>query len=362
MKNVQAFIVSVSVPQTLEQLFYHVNEYDWGGYFIDELLNEWDGTSSWTVPRWAKCEDIVFFFHVRSAAIHLRRLAKELKAAREEYSQEEYDDVMSFIQRGLDIHAKYGGKIFAAARVTGAPEYLGHDEEFYWNSPIYAEIGGGFLLDHPVDISEFREFLRIQQGTITPVLGGNFDQLRELIRSKGNSLPDYVLEATAAPIPLSAINSENWLSLCYEWRNRFFLEEQFRKFYADYLLRGLSDDGKLYCECRVKKDLTNYRVDNVILFNGKYLPVEIKLNIENEAALTDQLEQYCCGEIFLTQKSKNALNPERVHANRVLVIDTEGVYLYDAEGLVCVCELYGIHNLEDLAELRDTLAFIVCSS
>ena len=30
MKNVQALIVNVSVPQTLEQLFYHVYGYNYG--------------------------------------------------------------------------------------------------------------------------------------------------------------------------------------------------------------------------------------------------------------------------------------------------------------------------------------------
>ena len=201
--------------------------------------------------------------------------------------------------------------------------------------------------------------MRIQQGTITPVIGETFDQLLDLILAKGNYLPDYIIEATAAPLPLSSISSENWLSLCYDWRNRFFLEVQFRKFYADYLLRALSDNGKLYCECMVKKNGTNYRVDNVILFNGKYLPVEIKLNINNEAALTDQLDQYCGGEIFLTQNSINALSPERVHTNRVLLIDTEGVYFYDTKSLVLVRELSAVQNLEDLAELRNTLTLSV---
>ena len=64
MNNVQAFVTNMSVPKTLEDLFYHI--YDYKGYVIDELLNDWNGAASWTAPRWAKVGDIVFFMHAKS--------------------------------------------------------------------------------------------------------------------------------------------------------------------------------------------------------------------------------------------------------------------------------------------------------
>ena len=257
---------------------------------------------------------------------------------------------------GFDLHEQYGGKIFAVAHVTGAPENLGYDGTFYWRSPIYAQMGDGFMLEHPVDISEFREFLRILQGATTPVIGDTFDQLRDLIISRGNTVPSYFLEAKAAPLPLSAIDKHNWLTLCYDWRNRFLLEQEFRKFYVDYFLRELSDDGRLYSECRVKKSSTNPRVDNVILFKGKYLPVEVKLNIDNEPDLFGQLEQYCNGEVFLTPKAK-ALSPDKVYADCVLVIDTEGLYLYRCgdNSLTLILHLSEVRRIEDISLLRANL-------
>ena len=105
---------------------------------------------------------------------------------------------MSFLQHGLDLHSRYGGKIFAVSRVIGAPEYYDDEESYYWHSHIYAEIGDMTLLDSPVDYSEFRDFLPVaRQTSITPVIGRNFDMLRDLLISHGNILPDYVLEAEA---------------------------------------------------------------------------------------------------------------------------------------------------------------------
>ena len=90
MNNVQAFVTNMSVPKTLEDLFYHVEEY--GGYVLDRLLEEWGGTTSWTVPRWAKAGDIVFFMHAKSSAQYLRKLAKLLEANKDHYTQEQYDN------------------------------------------------------------------------------------------------------------------------------------------------------------------------------------------------------------------------------------------------------------------------------
>lgn len=63
------------------------------------------------------------------------------------------------------------------------------------------------FLQHGLDYSEFRDFLPVaRQTSITPVIGKNFDMLRDLLISHGNILPDYVLEAEASPLPYAAPN------------------------------------------------------------------------------------------------------------------------------------------------------------
>ena len=358
MKNIQSFIVNVGVPKTLEHLFFHVYEYD--GYVIDYLLD--DDFDSWTAPNWAKPDDVVFFMHVKTGRQQLKSLAKQLRANRDSYSQEEYDDAMSFLQRGLDIHSKYGGKILATARVTGTPYYYEDEDDsesrLYWKSRIYADMEELYLLENPVDISEFRGFLQIRpQATITEVCGSRFDMLRDLIIARGNNIPDYLREALAVPIPLADINADNWLELCYDYRRRFTLESQFREFYVDNFLRVLSDDGQLFSECRVKK--ANHKpsfADNVIMLAGVYIPVEVKLNVNSEAGLMEQLGRYCNADgVFSGHGSKIAFSG--VYSNNVLVIDTEGVYLYDDErkDLLLIRELSAVREREDIFCVRTEL-------
>ena len=361
MKNIQSFIVNVGVPKTLEHLFFHV--YDYEGYVIDRLFD--NNFESWTAPNWAKADDVVFFMHVKTGGQQLKKLAKQLQQNRDSYSQEEYDDAMSFLQRGLDLHSRYGGKIFAAARVTGTPYYYAENDDdedseslLYWKSRIYADMEDLYLLENPVDISEFRVFLQIRpQATITPVFGGKFDMLRDLIMSHGNNIPDYIRDAKAVPVPLADINPENWLKLCCDYRHRFTLESQFREFYVDYFLRAISDDGQLFSECRVKKTGKKPSfADNVIMLAGVYIPVEVKLNLKSEPGLFEQLGRYCEADaVFSGHGSKSAFS--RVYSENVLVIDTEGVYLYDdrAKKLELVRELSAVRGIEDISCVRTEL-------
>ncbi|MBR0257958.1 MAG: hypothetical protein IJQ58_09500 [Synergistaceae bacterium] len=362
MRNVQSFIANISVPKTPEDLFWFMDEY--GMYVLENFLDSWDEPGNWTVPRWAKIGDIVFFTHAVTAGQYLKAIRNRLKERKDSYTQEDFDRAMEFISDGLELHSEYGGKIFSVARVTGAPEYQKYDEPFYWHSSIYADIGDAFMLENPVDVSEFKSFLPIaRQSSITPVIGSNFDRLREIIISHGNKVPSWFTEATAAPLPLSAINSENWLELCYEYRNRFFLEEQFRKFYADYLLRALSDDGRLYSECRIRKaGSPDSFADNVIMLHGRYVVVEVKLNIKNEPSLTTQLTKYCNADsIFKGRDSRKAFPAEKTQRDSLLVIDTEALYLYrqGEEDLSLLLPLSDLKHKKEIPHLREKILRII---
>lgn len=182
---------------------------DYGGeYVLERVIYEQNEIDGWTVPRWAKHGDVVFFMHASSVKSYLRSIRKTLTEQKNSYSRKEFNKAMRFIQHGLDLYNKYGGKIFAIAHVTGLPELLNSEEEgeLYWHSKIYAKISKAYFLEHPVDISEFRHFISIAKRTsITPVVGNNFDKLKEL---HGNDIPRYVAEAKAVPLPLTDINMD----------------------------------------------------------------------------------------------------------------------------------------------------------
>ena len=342
---VQSFINNVSVPKTIDELLWYIHEHGW--YNIEDIL--YDDEEHWTVPRWCKKGDVVFFMHAKYADTHLRRLQRELKTAN---LDDEDDYFCSFwLKKGLRLHHLYGGKIIAIGIVTGASEKENHDTDvkLHWGSTIYADIRVTHL-DNPIDISEFRDFIHVsRQSGITGVFGKEFEKLMELVTKK-NEIPEYYKTCIAASMPLAKISAENYLKITAEYRHAFMLEAQFRSFYVDHMLKDLGDQKKFYAECNCRKNgCSPAYVDNLILFHDRYLPVEVKLNISLENDLRGQLKKYVHLDwVFAGDKQ---ITPEQMYNDSVLVIDTDHVYFYSDE----TGEITKITSLDDLQTDRDVL-------
>lgn len=343
---IQSFINNVSVPKNIDELLWFINEHGW--YNIEDIL--YDDEEYWTVPRWCKKGDIVFFMHAKYADTHLRRLQRELETAN--LDDRDYYLCNFWLKKGLRLHHLYGGKIIALGIVTGSSkkEDYNMDVKLHWSSNIYADITLTHL-DNPVDISEFRDFIKVsRQRAITEVFGKEFEKLMALITQK-NDIPEYYRTCTAASIPLSKISSENYLKLTAEYRHAFILESQFRSFYVDYLLRDIGDHKKFYSECTCHKSgHASAFVDNVILFQNKYLPVEVKLNISLESDLVGQLKRYVYLDWMAIDGKK--ITPEQLHNDSVIVIDTDYIYIYINK----ISELKKITSLNDLQTEQDILS------
>ena len=322
--NVQAFIDNISFPMTLEELERFA---DW--FNVEEILNV--AETEWTAPRWAVEGDIVFFFHAKTAIQKITMLETKLKQEKTEYSEEDYQWLWKSLQRARELYKSYGGKIFAIGRISGRTEYDSQegDEVLHWESRFYAPIDRIFVLQQPIDISEFSDFLVVStRGAITPVVGSDFDRLKKIICAK-NEIPDYLKRSRAIPLPLQKINPENWLDVTQEYRRLFALEIQFRRFYVDYFLKVLGQQKTFYaeCECYQQGKRTGF-ADNAIKIGGKWCFVEVKLNIHAEPHLHDQLKKYCHAERVILQKGERTLTQEKVWQNTMLVIDTEDFYIY----------------------------------
>ena len=76
--------------------------------------------------------------------------------------------MMNALIRAKKIYEMYGGKIFAIGRINGVPIYDPADtERQHWKSKIYAPIDNIFLLEKPIDISEFHiEIMVSRQSSI----------------------------------------------------------------------------------------------------------------------------------------------------------------------------------------------------
>lgn len=262
--------------------------------------------------------------------------------------------MLEWLDIASKLHQKYGGKIFAVGEVIESSYYAPTEQEdtdlIHWRSSIYADIRFQ-VLQKPIDISEFNDFITVsRRGAITPVFGDAFLRLKNIIREKNFTL-DYLNKSQSVPVPLSEIDSSNWLELTSKYRRSFLLESQFRTFYVDYLLNEINETDMLYRECRCCKDsIHDSFVDNVIYIDKKYLPVEIKLSVENigEEAITKQVNKYCNNtKIYLN--SKKIIYPEQIHKS-VLIIDTTYVYIYSAEQKT-IRKIYTLDRLYDTNDL-----------
>lgn len=198
----------------------------------------------------------------------------------------------------------------------------------------------------PIDLSEFGSFIKLScGGSLTPVCGKQFEELKQLIKSR-NQIPSYLEKGSAMPIPLKDIDKYNWFDVASEYRHRFMYEIQFRSYYVDYFLKVFGDRKKIYCECECRKQGTSHPpyVDNVIVFGKRYLPVEVKININTEHDLVGQLRKYCyVDKLYLERDQKHLVDNADVIRDKVLVIDTYAVYLYRNED----------DSIEKMLDLKD---------
>ena len=356
---VQSFVSNMSAATTLEEVGYME-----GITLPENIMNS--TTVEWTSPKWAKAGDVVFFMHSKTARTTITRLRSELRQKEDLISKAEYDLLMSYLEHALEVHSKYGGKIFAIGRICGGPEYVESDDVIdnilHWRSRTYAAIDNIQILKNPIDISAFRDYIMISRGSaITPLFDHEFDRLRTVI-GKDNHVPEYVKNAVARPIPLRLINHRNWIELANEYRRCFILEKQFRKFYVDYLLREIGDQRKFYTECRCQRaSMNDSYMDYVMRFDGKYLPVETKLSVSAEPDIVGQVSKYVFNsKVFLTADEKRYVSGEDFHSGKVLIIDTEKMYIFDAL-TNRVTEIFDLDLITDRCDL-DQVKQIIRSS
>lgn len=250
MNNVQSYIANVSYMTSLEEMKFYVDK----DYLTDlEMFVCCPEELNFTAPKWAVRDDIVFFFHAKTAMQKVRHLRSQIKKSKEKYVDylEKFDEILKFAELFYEI---YGNKIFGVARVSELPQYEENAENIHWRSRIYAKMSDFKFLERPIPLEEFNSFLKLaSQTSITPVLGDQFDKLKDIVL-KDNDDIGFLKNSVATPVPLRNISEENWIDIAGKYRRRFFLETQFRKFYVDYLLKILGDQKKFYFECSCYKD------------------------------------------------------------------------------------------------------------
>ena len=358
MTEVQSMILNLSFPDSLDEV-YDIMESS--GEFDIEVIARDAAEYEWTIAKWAKPGDIVFFMHSRTSIQRIRRLKKELRDNTDCWKREgKYEVLRTALNRAEELYDCYGGKIFALAKIDSQPTNYGEEDNGFtphWKSRIYASVCDAYLLSNPIDLAEFKSFVILSTGgTITPVYGAEFEKLRDLVLSK-NDGPLYLKQCISMPIPFMKMNENNWLDVASKYRMSFIYEKQFRAFYVDYFLRIFSDRKRFYEECACEKSgqPTSF-VDNVIVFSKQYLPVEVKLSVKAERDLERQVRKYCyLDKLYLDKKKGKLAVDYPIVNNKVFVIDTFSTYLYhyDEDYLEEITNLNQIKDNKDIIAVRE---------
>lgn len=344
------------IPETVDELLTYIEDYPVRE--IETLL--FDDHTCWAVPKWSKRGDIIFFMIQKETPNKMRRLRRELVARKNEFEAGRYSFLSAYVEELDTLINKYHGKIISVGRVDGTPFYETEFKTTRWQTRIYVDVYPLKSLEKPIDISEFNGFIRVsRQSAITGVFGEEFDRLKDLICRKNAGL-DFLKISYASPLPYNRINKDNWLEIANDFRRSFLLEAQFRAYYVDFLLAAIKDRGtKIYAESTCQKaGKPDTYIDNVISFNHKYLMVEDKLDIQAERDIKGQVQQYCRVDncILDSKMSKQAAGTD-FYQDKVLIIDTEKIYLYDALTDV-VRELFDLdrlHSRKDIAKVKEII-------
>ncbi|MDD7350708.1 MAG: hypothetical protein PUG90_00775 [Clostridia bacterium] len=342
---VNAHINNISFPKTIEGLERFI--YEHGRYNVEDIIQESiDGYTEWTVPRYSAIGDIVLFFHAKTAIQWIRKLETALKSLDD--NKHNIPLLKGWLNRARYLYSLYGGKIFAIGRICNPPQkeddYIDMSDTLHWKSRIFAGISDLVLLENPIDIAEFKSFILIsRQSGITPLPSTEFQKLKEIIVSKNKNLPDYYINSKIGSYNLSKVNINNFLESTLNFRTRFLLEADFRSYYVDYFLRTIAGN-KFYRECRCYTPSNPLaRVDNIFMHNGKYILLEVKLNINIEHNLQQQLDQYITAD-FINLDNNFSDNITDFERQYMYVIDMYTLYKYIPKSK----ELIVVSMLDDL--------------
>ena len=354
-KFIQSFVLNMTSPNKVDQLIKEQRPLPEEIIVSDKTTDE----VNWTVSRASIVDDVVFFMYAKTAKTNLTRLRTEIRS-NSKYSIKTRGELLKLIEDHLAVYSQLGGKIFAVGHIRSGPVRCHReDENLHWHSCYYADVDNLYVFKKPISITEF-PFIRVsRQSSITLLSDKEYDSLRKVVEGHNNTLPDYVKNSIARPMPLWKINKENWIGLTNEFERRFSSEKQLRTFYLDYLLSAIGDQKRFFTECRCSRpNMNDSFMDYVIRFNGKFLPVEAKLLVNgSESLIKTQVSKYVNNScIILDNKGRKITGSDR-HPDKVLVIDKETIYMYDGkkDSLDVIFELKNLNNTADLKTVRNII-------
>lgn len=172
-----AIITNFQSPKTLDDLMHFIVH--GGKTNLDIALTDTkDMQTEWSVAKSNQIGDVVFFLCARTAVDHMRHLRKIV-------SEIDSDILQRYTDYEYALHEAFSGKIFAVGIITEAP-FQRSDGDPTW----YAKINLYQLLKAPIDLSEFKDFIKLNSfGAITKLTAEQEKKLGDMVLAKN---PDIV--------------------------------------------------------------------------------------------------------------------------------------------------------------------------
>jgi len=297
---------------------------------------------TWIAPKWLTANDILFFYHTKSATSLIQKL--QLEAAGiirrgtdpgEALSRSDINALKDILDRQSILAERYSGSIFGFAVISGRPVRY-HDEDKHFKGTIYAPLGEVYIFSKPV--FDFSDIIRIGQNTTTPVFGQEFEKLKERAAIH-NQLPDILVHTKPGSFSFRDVDSTNWPDICCNRETKFVDEAQIRAYLIDYILSEVKDNRSpllLECDC-FRGGLRTGTADYFLCVSDQWIPIEAKLNILVEENLIGQIEKYIHIQSFQPTKGihKGQLF-KTVDLSIGLIIDQSGIFLRKMDILLTV--------------------------
>ena len=182
------FITNFQSPLDLDEL----QEFQKSGYGsnLSSLLEDSEYGTEWSVPSDAAPFDVVFFMCAATStdSRHMAGVRKQAKLSGDQA-------LIDLAEAQYTLHKTYAGKILAVGLVEAEPEAVESGDgnsRPHWFSRIYPVI----LLENPIDISEFRDFIMVSRtGAITKLDDIQYDALIHVIVNRNSGFSDRFAKA-----------------------------------------------------------------------------------------------------------------------------------------------------------------------
>ncbi len=167
---------------------------------IDVLFSDGPGETEWTVDKDAQIGETVFFMCAKTSVNHMGHVRKQAVETGD-------PALIEFAEAEYEKYREYAGKIVAVGTVADQPFQSDNPGYQYasWRSPWYAAINNLVLLQEPVSIDFFRDFIKVSRtGAITKLNTDQEERLLSLIQENNDldSGDDSLGYKIMSPIPL----------------------------------------------------------------------------------------------------------------------------------------------------------------